>query len=75
MPDTSNKTTSFENFGVKLVKARWSWSGSSEDASVLALVLWQDRIKGKNGDVSYATPRIPTANCAADLAKASARAS
>jgi len=39
MRETWNKTTLFEHFGVKLVNTRWSWSGRSEDASVVALVL------------------------------------
>lgn len=53
MRETWNKTTSFEHFGVKLVNVRWSWSGRSDDGSVVALVLWQDGVTGKNGNLTY----------------------
>lgn len=53
MREIWNKTTSFEHFGVKLVNTRWSWSGRSTDGSVVALVLWQDAVKGKSGDLTY----------------------
>lgn len=53
MRETWNKTTSFGHFDVKLSNTRWSWSGRSEDGSTVALVLWQDGVKGKNGDLTY----------------------
>ena len=61
MRETWNKTTSFEHFGVKLVNVRWSWSGRSDDGSVVALVLWQDGVKGKNGDLTYDDTEDPDA--------------
>ena len=61
MRDVWNKTTSFEHFGVKLVNTRWSWSGRSEDGSVVTLVLWQDQVKGKNGDLKYDDTKDPEA--------------
>lgn len=53
MRETWNKTTAFEYFGVPLLNTRWSWSGRSSDSSVVALVLWQDGVKGKNGELTY----------------------
>lgn len=48
-----NKTTAFGHFGVTLENVQWSWSGVSGDASTVAVVLWQDGVKGKNGDFVY----------------------
>lgn len=61
MRENWNKTTSFEHFGAKLVNTRWSWSGQSDDGSVVALVLWQDGVKGKNGDLTYDDTENPNA--------------
>ncbi len=61
MRETWNKTTPFEHFGVKLVNTRWSWSGKSDDGSVIALVLWQDGVKGKSGNLIYDDTEDPNA--------------
>lgn len=61
MRETWNKTTAFEHFGVHLVNTRWSWSGRSNDGSVVALVLWQDGVKGKAGNFVYDDTEEPTA--------------
>jgi len=61
MRETWNKTTSFEYFGVKLANTRWSWSGRSDDSSIIALVLWQDGVKGKNGNLTYDDTEDPDA--------------
>lgn len=61
MAESWNKTTSFAHFGVDLVNTRWSWSGRSADQSVVALVLWQDGVKGRNGDLTYDDTEDPTA--------------
>ena len=61
MRETWNKTTSFDHFGAKLVNTRWSWSGRSDDGSVVALVLWQDGVKGRNGDLTYDDTEEPDA--------------
>lgn len=53
MPRQWNKTEAFGHFGVPLENARWSWSGVSEDGATVALVLWQDGIKGKGGQLTY----------------------
>lgn len=54
MPRTWAKTEAFEHFGAKLTDARWSWSGIAPDGSVVAVVLWQDVVKGRNGELTYA---------------------
>ncbi len=56
-----NKTTSFAHFGITLVNTRWSWSGKTEDDSVVAVVLWQDGVKGRNGDLTYDDTEDPNA--------------
>lgn len=61
MRETWNKTTAFAHFGIDLVNTRWSWSGRSADQSEIALVLWQDGVKGKNGDLTYDDTEDPTA--------------
>lgn len=40
-----NKTECFDYFGVKTANPRWSWSGRSEDGAIVALTLWQDKLK------------------------------
>lgn len=54
MPHTWTKTEAFEHFGTRLTNVRWSWSGIADDGSVVALVLWQDVVKGRNGALTYA---------------------
>lgn len=54
MPRTWTKTEAFESFGTRLTNARWSWSGIAPDGSVVAVVLWQDVVKGRNGELTYA---------------------
>ncbi|MHC9420583.1 hypothetical protein ACYZX9_18500 [Sphingomonas citri] len=54
MPKTWTKTEAFEFFGAKLTNARWSWSGLSPEEDVVAIVLWQDGVRGKNGEMTYA---------------------
>jgi hypothetical protein len=61
MPETWNKTTSFEHFGVQLVNTRWSWSGRSADGSVVVLVLWQDEVKRRDGEYIYRDMEYPDA--------------
>ncbi len=53
MPKTWTKTEAFEFFGTKLTNARWSWSAASPSGDVVAIVLWQDAVMGKNGDLTY----------------------
>ena len=53
MPRRWTKTEAFEHFGTKLTNTRWSWSAISEDGSVIALVLWQDAVKGRDGKLVY----------------------
>jgi len=53
MPRAWTKTDAFEYFGTHLTNTRWSWSGISQDGSVVALVLWQDVVKGRNGKLVY----------------------
>lgn len=40
-------------FGTKLTNARWSWSGIAPNGSVVALVLWQDVVKARDGCLTY----------------------
>lgn len=54
MPRIWTKTEAFEHFGTKLTNVRWSWSGIAPDGGVIALVLWQDVVKGRNGELTYA---------------------
>lgn len=54
MPRTWTKTEAFAHFGAELENVRWSWSGVSPDGGVVVLVLWQDGIKGRNGELTYA---------------------
>ena len=54
MPKTWSKTDAFALFGTNLTNVRWSWSGVSEDEQTVAIVLWQDAIKGKGGQLTYA---------------------
>ncbi|GLV21851.1 hypothetical protein TomMM35A_17070 [Sphingobium sp. TomMM35A] len=61
MRESWNKTTSFEHFDVKLANTRWSWSGQSVDGMTVALVLWQDGVKGKNGNLTYDDTENPDA--------------
>ena len=58
--ETWNKTTSFEHFGIGLTNTRWSWAGKSDDDAEVALVLWQDGVKGRNGDLTYNDTETPT---------------
>ncbi len=53
MPRTWTKTDAFAHFGTMLTNARWSWSGIAPDGSVVALVLWQDVVKGRDGRLTY----------------------
>ena len=48
------KTDAFAHFGVTLDNVRWSWSGMSPDGSAVAVVLWQDAVKGRGGQLTYA---------------------
>lgn len=54
MPRTWTKTEAFAHFGTKLTNAQWSWSGIAPDGSVVAIVLWQDGVKGRDGGLTYA---------------------
>lgn len=53
VPRKWTKTEAFAYFNVELENVRWSWSGLSKDGDVLALVLWQDALKGTNGELRY----------------------
>lgn len=53
MPRTWTKTEAFDHFGTKLTNTRWSWSGIADDGGTVALVLWQDVVKGRNGELTY----------------------
>jgi hypothetical protein len=53
VPRQWSKTEAFEHFGVQLENVRWSWSGVSEDGQTVALVLWQDGVKGRDGELRY----------------------
>lgn len=53
MPRTWTKTEAFAHFGTTLTNARWSWSGIAPDGSVVALVLRQDVVKGRDGRLTY----------------------
>lgn len=53
LPRTWTKTDAFAHFGTTLTNARWSWSGIAPDGSVVALVLWQDVVKGRDGRLTY----------------------
>lgn len=48
-----NKTTAFGHFGIVLENVQWSWSGISEDGGTVAVVLWQDGVKGRDGALIY----------------------
>lgn len=61
MRENWNKTTSFEHFGIVLTNTRWSWAGKSADGSEVALVLWQDGVTGRNGDLTYDDSEDPDA--------------
>jgi hypothetical protein len=54
LPRTWTKTEAFDRFGVKLINTRWSWSGTSVEGDVVALVLWKDAVKPSNGVFVYA---------------------
>lgn len=54
MPKNWTKTKAFAHFGVRLDNVRWSWSGVSADGSTVAVVLWQDAVKGREGQLTYA---------------------
>lgn len=47
------KTTAFGFFDVKLENVQWSWSGVSEGGDTVAIVLWQDGVKGRDGNLVY----------------------
>lgn len=53
MPRIWTKTEAFAHFGAALTNARWSWSGIAPDGSVVAPVLWQDVVKGRDGQLTY----------------------
>ncbi len=55
------KTAAFEHFGVALENVQWSWSGISEDARTVAVVLWQDVVKGRDGALVYLDDEDPEA--------------
>ncbi len=61
MPENWNKTTSFEHFGIALTNTRWSWAGKSADGSQVAIVLWQDGVKGRDGELTYDDTENPDA--------------
>ncbi len=54
MPRTWTKTEAFNQFGAKLTNTRWSWSGVSPAGDVIALVLWKDSVKVRDGIFTYA---------------------
>ena len=54
MPRNWSKTDAFASFGVRLRNPQWSWSGQSDDHRTVAVVLWQDGVKGRNGQLTYA---------------------
>lgn len=53
MPRTWTKTEAFNHFGTKLTNVRWSWSRVAPDGGVVALVLCQEVVKGRNGELTY----------------------
>ena len=53
MPRAWTKTEAFDHFGVSLENVQWSWSGISLDEQTVALVLWQDAVKGRHGELTY----------------------
>ncbi|MCA1661464.1 MAG: hypothetical protein LC648_04625 [Novosphingobium sp.] len=53
MPRTWTKTEAFDHFGIELENVQWSWSGMSADGGTVAVVLWQDAVKGRNGQLTY----------------------
>jgi hypothetical protein len=55
------KTTAFGHFGVTLENVQWSWSGISDDAQTVAVVLWQDGVKGRDGGLVYLDDEDPAA--------------
>lgn len=61
MRETWNKTTAFGHFGITLTNTRWSWAGRSPDGARVALVLWQDGVKGRGGDFTYDDTEHPDA--------------
>ncbi len=40
---------------------RWRWAGKSPDGSEVAPVLWQDGVKGRNGNLTYDDTGDPAA--------------
>jgi hypothetical protein len=56
-----NKTTAFGHFGVPLENVQWSWSGVSDDGQTVAVVLWQDGVKGRDGALVYLDDEDPDA--------------
>lgn len=53
MPKGWTKTTAFDHFGVHLENVQWSWSGGSDGGETVAVVLWQDGVKGRDGNLIY----------------------
>ena len=53
MPKDWSKTDAFAYFDTELENVRWSWSGISRDGSQVALVLWQDVVKMRDGRLTY----------------------
>jgi len=53
VPKEWTKTDAFAHFGVTLDNVQWSWSGVSADRDTVAVVLWQDGVKGRNGALVY----------------------
>jgi hypothetical protein len=53
VPKTWTKTSAFGHFNVPLENVQWSWSGISDDKSTVAVVLWQDGVKGRGGAPTY----------------------
>lgn len=54
MAKSWTKTEAFESFGVAMENVRWSWSGVSPDGKSVVVVLWQDRVQGRGGELTYA---------------------
>ena len=58
----SGKVRAFAHFGVKLRNDTWSWSGRTDDGTVVVLQLWKDHFDYKSRPISYSDigdPRLP----------------
>ena len=59
MPKVFTKKSSFEHFGTKQTNVYQSWSAMSEDMRTVAVTIWKDQMKFKDGKLIWDTFNLP----------------